>query len=142
MFARNALAANTRAASAARPWLNSARGERRAAPPPPPCFPSGLPAVAYKGLSDIDAGKCVDFNLRTWFIHAHSLAERVKDIISKTATVHLTSKAEEDSITQQFQLYVKGSVLDRIEDTRNEFAHGGRRSWARGLTEEDLGNHL
>ena len=96
-----------------------------------------LTAKANVGMSSYEAGLRADYHFRSWFIHATALTERTDDVIRKATDVYTAECAKRKEIAKQHQASVYQQITKRIDQQRNDYVHA-RRSWASGVTEDQL----
>ena len=102
---------------------------------------NSLTSEAFTGLPKHQAGIRVDYHLRSWFIHVDALATRTDDVINKTTETYIADPAKSKQISEHHQTVVNRRIRQRVRRQRNDYLHA-RRSWASGVTEDELWENL
>jgi hypothetical protein len=92
-----------------------------------------------QGKSDERFGKEQIYHFRAWFSFALATAERLGAVINRWIDLRLGMASE--AATKLKKVYADRlyRVLKKpVERQRNSYLHGGRRSWAAGITEDGL----
>ncbi len=89
------------------------------------------------GLASCEAGMRDDYHVRSWSIHAVTLAERTDSVIRQTSNVYIAETERRMEVGKLHSTNVYQKITKRIDKQRNEYVHP-RRSWARGITEDQL----
>ena len=90
---------------------------------------------AHAGKPTELTGKETTYHFRSWFAQALALAERAESVIAKT--VNLFANTQND-MKERFQRRVYREITMHVNRQRQDYLHGFRRSWASGLTEDQL----
>ncbi|MBI3744427.1 MAG: hypothetical protein HY261_09115 [Chloroflexi bacterium] len=84
------------------------------------------------------AGKASTYHFRSWFAHALALAEQANYVGVSSERVYLSSGKKKAGPSDRLKARISGLVTTRVEQHRNDYLHGGRSSWANGITEDGL----
>ena len=87
-------------------------------------------------LSILEAGKSQSYHVRSWVIHADTIAERTNDVIQKTSDLYVTDPYQAGEVAKRHKASVKKTLTAHVRASRNEYAHGTTRSWSQALTKE------
>lgn len=93
-----------------------------------------LRPTEYTGKTVEFTGQSAVYNWRSWFVHALTLAERSESVITKTEQLGLTTK----ELAKRALERVNKDIKMRVNKQRQDYVHGFRRSWASGITEDQL----
>ena len=96
----------------------------------------GLNAGSNSTLSNLEAGKRQAYHVRSWFIHANTLAERTDHVIQQTPKVYLADTRQAIELERRHKRSVKTKITDYVRTLRHEYAHGVIRSWSQALTKD------
>ena len=97
-----------------------------------------LTADAWRNIPHGTIGKQVAYHIRSWFVHAVTLAERTNRAIYWTTKVYIDDEKSGYALYGRLQKLVRQQVIEPINEQRHQYVHGDRRSWASGMTEDDL----
>ena len=97
-----------------------------------------LTADANHELPLLEVGKRANYHFRSWFIHAHTLAERTDELINWTAKVYVPDHETRTSLAKRLKRRVYEEFTRYIDEQRNQYTHGARRSWGSAITEDQL----
>ena len=98
----------------------------------------GLKADAHIGMSRLEVGIRADYYFRSWFMHAAALTERTNEVIKWTTNVYVPEHATRTKLAEQQGKRVHEQITEAIERQRDQYLHGAIRSWAKGITEDQL----
>ena len=96
----------------------------------------GLHDGSNRTLSNLEAGKLQMYHMRSWVIHANTLAERTNKVIQQTSDLYVSCPRQADQVAKRHKASVTETLTAHVRASRNEYAHGGTRSWSQALTKE------
>lgn len=100
-----------------------------------------LTPQANSALSDCEAGKRIHYHHRSWFIHVAVLAERTDDVIRKATELYILDPEKRMEVAKRHHAKVYDQIKSNVDQQRNEYVHP-RRSWVKGVTEDQLWEKL
>ena len=94
---------------------------------------------SHRGLSPVAVGKRFFYHIHSWFIHADTLVERTQSVIEKTTYLYIPNRMAARKIVKRYCNAVSDDQFYKeINEQRNQFAHGTKRSWVEGVTRDNL----
>lgn len=91
-----------------------------------------------QGRSDESLGKEAIYHFRAWFAFALTTAERLEAVINRWIELRLGTTNEATGLKKVYANRLYEEFKKPVEVQRNSYLHGGRRSWAAGITEDGL----
>ncbi len=95
-----------------------------------------LTATLNRQTRDDLAGRLFAYHFLSFPIHVKTLAERVHDVIRKTAEVYLSHYRSIRKLCEHYKQAINQEMPAFLNEIRNNFAHPTKQSWAKTVTEE------
>ena len=96
-----------------------------------------LSETSLESSSAKETGLRIDYDLRAWFTHAETLAERANLVVKRTITVFSEGSRNNPNLTKSFRVLVDKAITDQVKDIRNKYMHATRGD-AQAITEAGL----
>lgn len=91
--------------------------------------------------SNASSGKQATYHFRSWFTFARASAENLKSIVNQWIELRIDNANEAKKLKRTFGDKLSAEFTSRVENQRNSYLHANQRSWATGITEDNLWEH-